>query len=663
MGSSDLAGGSLWFASASECKNQKLITLINFSGDQNMFECDPKRFLYNLRLLSLLILLFLLASSAVAQGKVEYEISFPNAAHHEAEISVTFSGAPANKPLEVRMSRSSPGRYSAQEFAKNVYDVKATDEKGSALSFTRPNPTQWNIAGHKGKVRVSYTLFGDLGSGTFTGIDNTMAHLSIPATFMWARGLENAPITIRFRTLPDWKVATQLVPTADPQVFTAPHMQYFMDSPTMLANFRLREWTVQSSGKTYTIRLAINDPAASDKDVDDFAEMCKKIVEEQIAIFGETPDYDFGTYTFISNYIPQIGGDGMEHRNSTSLTSTRSIKGNPRANLGTVSHEFFHCWNVERLRPRTIEPFSFEDANVSDGLWLAEGFTQYYGNLAMMRAGFSGDQAGFGRGLGFTINAVANTPGRLLYGPIGMSQQAVFADGAPQADPTNRQNLFISYYTYGSAVATALDLTLRMKYPGKTLDGYMRELWQSMGKHQKNYAPEKPYTIPDLKAALARYSGDAAFANDFFARYVEGHELPDYENLLATAGFQLRKSRPGKVWLDTQLREQGGALTIGGPTLKTGPLYQAGLDRGDKIMTFDGQAVSKPSDVQAILEKHKPGDTISIEAEQRGVKKTVQLTFTEDPAVEVVAFESINKDVTAEMKKLRADWLGPHAGR
>ena len=629
-----------------------------------MVQFDSKRFLYNLRLLSFALLLLLLAAPAFAQGKVEYEISFPNVAHHEAEITVTFTGVPAGKPLEVRMSRSSPGRYSAQEFSKNVYSVRATDEKGAALSFTRPNPTQWNISGHRGKVQIKYTLFGDLGSGTFTGIDVSMAHLSIPATFMWARGFENAPITVRFRRpVPEWKIATQLVPTSDPEVFTAPHMQYFMDSPTMLANFRLREWPVQSNGKTYKIRLAINDPAASDAEVDEFAEMSKKIVAEQIAIFGETPDYDFGTYTFIANYVPQIGGDGMEHRNSTSVTSSRSIKGSPRGNLGTISHEYFHCWNVERLRPRTIEPFNFEDANVSDGLWLAEGFTQYYGNLAMMRAGFSGDQTGFGRGLGFTINSVVNAPGRVLFGPIQMSQQAVYADGAPAADPNNLTNNFISYYIYGSAVATGLDLTLRTKFAGKTLDGYMRQLWQDLGKHQKNYNPEKPYAISDLRVALAKYTGDAAFANDFFTRFIEGHDVPDYEALLAKAGFQYRKARPGKIWMDAQFREQGGALTVGSPTLRTGPMYKAGLDRGDKIFKFDGQAVGKPSDIQTILEKHKPGDTITIEAEQRGVKKTVRLTFTEDPAIEVVAYESINKEVTPEMKKLRDEWLSSQIGR
>jgi predicted metalloprotease with PDZ domain len=612
----------------------------------------------NPHLLSLALSVLLLSASAFAQGKVEYEISFPNASHHEAEIVATFTGVPANKALEARMSRSSPGRYAAFEFAKNVYNVRAVSEQGAALNITRPGPSQWNIAGGRGKVRVSYTLFADLGSGTYSGIDNTMAHLSIPATFMWARGFENAPITIRFhRPAPDWKIATQLAPTSDPEVFTAPHLQYFMDSPTMLANFRWREWPVQSNGKTYTIRLAIND-TASDNEVNEFAEMIKKVVAEQIAVFGETPDYDFGAYTFISNYMPQVGGDGMEHRNSTSLTSTRSIKGGPIRNLGTVSHEYLHCWNVERLRPRSLEPFNFEDANVSGELWLAEGFTQYYGGLIMMRAGFSGDQSSFGQGLGFTINAVVNTPGRLMHGAVEMSQQAVFADGGVAADPTNRPNLFLSYYTYGSAVALGLDLTLRTRFPGKSLDTYMRELWQSYGKHQKNYAPAKPYTLADLKAALARVTGDAAFADDFFRRYIEGREVVDYESLLAQAGLLLRKARPGKVWLDAQIREQGGALVIGAPTLTTGPLYKAGLDRGDRVLVFDGQAVTKVSEIQPILEKHKPGDTISIEAEQRGMKKTVQMTFTEDPQVEVVAYENSGRELTPEMKKLRAEWLG-----
>ncbi len=614
------------------------------------------------RLASFVLVLLLFSITAAAQSKIAYEISFPNAAHHEAEIIVTINNAPVSKPLEMRMSRSSPGRYAAHEFARNVYNVRATDDKGAPLALTRPNAHQWNVNGHRGKVRVSYTLFADSATGTYTGIDNTMAHLNLPATFLWARGMDAAPIQVRFRR-PDsnWKIATQLVPTADAEIFTAPHLQYFLDSPTMLGALRFREWPIQSNGKTYTIRLAIND-RCDDKDVDEFAEMVKKIVAEQIAIFGEAPDFDFGTYTFLSNYVPQVGGDGMEHRNSTSLTSSRSIKGNPRANLSTVSHEFFHAWNIERLRPRTLEPFNFEDANVSDGLWLGEGFTQYYGNLAMKRAGFGGDEAGFGRGLGFTINAVLNTPGRRLHGAVEMSQRAVFEDGGVFAAATNSQNLFLSYYTFGNAVALGLDLTLRTKFPGKTLDDYMRELWQSYGKHQKNYTPAKPYSLTDLQTSLAKLTGDAAFAKDYFARYIAGREVVDYESLLAKVGYQMRQARPGKIWLDAIVREQSGALVVAAPTNWLGALYKAGLDRGDKILTLDGQAVKMVAEVQAVLEKHKPGDTVAIEFEQRGVKKSAPVTFLEDPQIEVVAFEAINQEVTDEMKKLRAQWLGSRVG-
>jgi predicted metalloprotease with PDZ domain len=618
----------------------------------------PARFQTFLRAQVFVLGFLILNIVVVAQSQIEYEISFPNAAHHEAEIVVTINNAPANKPLEMRMSRSSPGRYATHEFARNVYNVRATDANGAPLVITRPNAHQWNVAGARGKVRVSYTLFADSATGTYSGIDNTMAHLNLPATFLFVRGMDAAPIQVRFRRPdPNWKIATQLVPTADAEVFTAPHLQYFLDSPTMLGALRFREWPIQSNGKTYTIRLAIND-ACEDKDVDDFTEMVKKIVAEQIAIFGEAPDFDFGTYTFLANYVPQVGGDGMEHRNSTSLTSSRSIKGNPRVNLGTVSHEFFHAWNIERLRPRTLEPFNFEDANVSDGLWLGEGFTQYYGNLAMKRAGFGGDDAGFGRGLGFTLNAVINTPGRRLHGAVDMSQRAVFEDGGVFAAATNSQNLFLSYYTFGSAVALGLDLTLRTKFPGKTLDDYMRELWQSYGKHRKNYAPARPYSLADLQTSLAKLTGDAAFAKDFFARYIAGREVVDYESLLAKAGFQMRKVRPGKIWLDAVVREQSGALVVAAPTNWLGAMYKAGLDRGDKIRSLDGQALKTMADLQTVLERHKPGDTVAIEFEQRGVQKSAQVTFLEDPQLEVVAFETINQELTAEMKKLRAQWLG-----
>ena len=276
---------------------------------------------------------------------IRYEVSFPNAVHHEAEISIHFTGLPGT-PLELRMSRSSPGRYALHEFAKNVYNVRAVDGQEDPLHVVRPNPYQWDVRDHDGSVTFTYTLFADRGGGTYSQVDETHAHFNMPSAFMWARGLDQRPISIAFRPPAgsNWKVATQLVP-ADARMhgteFTAPHLQYFMDSPTELSDHALRQWAVESNGRTYTIRLAVHHDG-TEAEVDEYAEMAKKVVAEQVAVFGETPDYDVGTYTFIADYLPHVSGDGMEHRNSTILASRGSLAENALGLLGTVSHEYFH---------------------------------------------------------------------------------------------------------------------------------------------------------------------------------------------------------------------------------------------------------------------------------------------------------------------------------
>src|SRR5690606_31948599 len=361
--------------------------------------------------------------AATAGDTVRYEVSFPNLSRHEAEITIVYTGL-GLEPLELRMSRSSPRRYALHEFAKNVYNVRAVDGSGRALRITRPNPHQWNVEGHDGTVRVSYTLFGDHADGTYVGIDLTHAHLNTPATFMWARNTGDRPISITFRVPAEsgWRVATQLRPTSDPLRFTAPHLQYFMDSPTELSAHETREWQVTSGGRTQTIRIAMHHLGTS-AELDEYAAHTRRIVEQQAAVYGELPELDFGTYTFIADYLPWVRGDGMEHRNSTIVTSTSSLASNMTGVLGTVSHEFFHTWNVERIRPASLEPFDFEEENMSGELWFAEGFTNYYGPLVLRRADVW-DDARYASSLGGTVNAVLNSPGRAFFSPIEMSMQA-----------------------------------------------------------------------------------------------------------------------------------------------------------------------------------------------------------------------------------------------
>lgn len=607
-----------------------------------------------MRFFTYVMFAILAAAPALAQegAPVEYRVSFENAAHHEAEISVTFRDI-GDDPLVVRMSRSSPGRYALHEFGKNVYGVSAVDGAGRPLEATQRDPYSWRIDGHNGAATVTYTLYADHADGTYSQIDRTHAHLNMPATFMWAQGFEERPITLAFEPLSrDWKAATQLPRTRRAMTFRAPNLQYFLDSPVELSNFDLRTWTIGEGAEQQTIRLAIHHEGTAE-DVDIFTEKAKNVVAEQIKLFGEAPDFDYGEYTFLADYLPHVSGDGMEHRNSTILTRTDSLHEGEFAHLGTLSHEFIHAWNVERLRPAELEPFDFTRANPTTSLWFAEGFTSYYGPLTIRRAGESTVDE-FLDNMAGRLNAVVHAPGREFASPKGMSLRAAFTDAASSIDPFNRANSFVSYYPYGAVIALALDLSLREKFEDVTLDDYMRHLWRTFGKS------ETPYTHDDLRAGLAAVTGDKAFAHDFFANYIEGNDLPDLETLFAQAGLKLQPAHKGDAWLGgASLREDGRALVVNSNTLIGSPLYKAGVDRGDQIIRIGRFEINSKRDWERALKRHEPGDTATIVFEQRGEEREAEITFAENPALEVVRFEAADLDLTDAQQTFRETWLGP----
>lgn len=600
-----------------------------------------------------------LALALPAADTVRYAIAFPNRVHHEADVSVTFPVAPRDT-LEVRMSRASPGRYALHEFAKNVYGVRATDGQGRPLVIHRPDPYRWRIAGHDGTVVFRYTLFADRADGTYSQVDAWHAHLNMPATFAWAAGLETRPVALSV-TLPEgsrWRVATQLVPTADPTRFTAPDLAYFLDSPVLAAPFALREWTVASAGRTDTIRLAVQH-RGTEAEVDAYAAKARAVVAEQVAIFGETARFDHGTYTFLATYMPQASGDGMEHRNSTVLSSSGSLARNEMQLLSTLSHEFFHAWNVERIRPADLEPFDFFRANATDALWFAEGFTSYYTPLAIRRAGLMTD-AQYAAAIGGTVNAVVNAPGRRFFSPMEMSLQAPFVDAATSVDPTNRANTFLSYYTWGAAIGLGLDLSLRARGDGRDLDGFFRVLWERFGAGGQ-YAVPRPYTVDDLERVLGEYAGDPAFARDFFARYVRGRDVPDYAALLARAGFVLRPRSDRATLGPAALAFDSTGATVQASTLLGTPLHAAGVNAGDRLTAVNGVPITSEAAWRAATGELQPGDSVRIAFTRRGDQVVVSVAAVADPALEVVPLEASGAPLTPGQRAFRAGWLGSKA--
>lgn len=592
--------------------------------------------------------------------EVEYEVSFPNAAHHEAEVQVTYREVPAG-PLTVRMSRASPGRYAPHEFAVNVHGVSATDAEGDTLRVERADPHAWRVpAGHDGTVRFRYTVFGDHASGTYAGIDRSHAHLNMPAVFAYAPSLRQRAVRVRFRPPEgsEWRAATQLVPAGGEMTFTAPDLEYFMDSPTELSDFRLRSWEAASggsSGQTETIRLAVHDTAGAAA-VDSFAVLARKVVREQRAIFGELPDFDHGSYTFIADYLPWVHGDGMEHRNSTILTSTHSLAEGPDGNAGTLAHEFFHAWSVERFRPEDLQPFDFASPrrNMTDLLWFAEGFTSYYDDLTLRRAGIL-STAEFARSMGGTVNAVLNGPGRRVRGAAEMSRMSPLVDGAAHVQRTNLENTYISYYTYGAALALGLDLALRARYD-RTLDDMMREVWRRHGR------TGEPYDRVDLRRVLAEVTGDEAFAREFMREQVEGRELPDFATLLARAGLQLERTAPTEPWVgDPRLEPAESGVRVAGSVAAGTPLYGAGVSHGDRILRLAGDVVGTPGEFRESLARLDPGDEVEIRFSGRGSVLTRSLRVVPDPTIRIRPTEAAGAAPTAGQRAFRERWLGSKA--
>jgi predicted metalloprotease with PDZ domain len=587
---------------------------------------------------------------ALADTPTEYRISFPNSVHHEAQIEATFS-ALGNLPLHLRMSRASPGRYSLHEFGKNVYAVTASDSGGRELKISRPDAYQWDIAGHDGSVTVRYTLFADGAGGTYSAIDSTHAHLNIPATLMWAIGLDDRKAFVTLDTSgTDWSIATQLFNTDAQNRFWAPNLQYLMDSPIESSRHSERNWIETSRGNSYEFSLVVHH-LGTEEDVDALLGMVRKVVSEQALVFGELPAFDDHRYTFIADYLPYVVDDAMEHRNSTFLSNTQSLYEADFRQLRSISHEFFHAWNMERLRPRSLEPFDFEKANTSDVLWFAEGFTSYYTELVLARAGELTLEE-FSEELARVINVVRSSPGRSIHSAVEMSIRAPLWDDAVSMDPTNFENTFVSYYTLGDAIALGLDLTLRSRYPDTDLDSYMRLLWKTFGE------PENPYNIDDLRDSLAAISGDADFANEFFAKYIYGLELPDYESLLQFAGLKLQQKDPDTASLaNIELEFDGYGATVSENTTTGSPLYQAGIGRGDRITSVGRFEISDEKSWTKMLARHKPGDTVPIAFEQRSASKSASVTFASDPTLEVVPLECNGMPLTRAQESFRKQWL------
>ena len=301
---------------------------------------------------------------------------------------------------------------------------------------------------------------------------------------------------------------------------------------------------------------------------------------------------------------------------------------------------------------------------LSGELWLAEGVTSYYAPLLLKRTGLTTVRA-FAQDMGSAIDTVVNSPGRSIRSAVEMSQMAPFVDRAFSGDRNNFSNTFISYYTWGSVIGLGLDLTLRDRSDGRvTLDDFMRALWEKYGRpgtRTPGYV-ETPYTLDNLKSVLAAVANDAAFAEDFFARYIHGREVVDFKPLLAKAGLTLRLRSAGRAWAGALQTENGqNGVRVTGDVPFGSPAYGAGLERDDVIVSLGSSRVASAAEIDRALMTRKPGDSLQVVYERRGERITALLKLVEDPTLELVPAEEAGQALSDAQKKFRDAWLSSAA--
>jgi predicted metalloprotease with PDZ domain len=582
--------------------------------------------------------------SSPPAAPIHSTLRFPAPATHvvEVEADVPTGRRPV---IELMMAVWTPGSYLVREYSRNVEGVSATGAGGASLAVTKSAKNRWRIeTGGIDRVRVRYRVYGREMSVRTNYVDPDFALLNGAATYLTLAGdTSPRPHAVRVELPAPWKTVVsplQDVPGGPSREFRAPDFDTLVDSPMVAGNPAIYPFTVR--GVThYLVDIGeggIWDGAKTVADV-------QKIVETATAFWGTVP-YD--KYVFF-NLIVQASG-GLEHKNACTLMANRwdiRTRRGYASWLDLVSHEFFHAWNVKRLRPLELGPFDYERENRTRMLWAAEGLTDYYGSLIAVRSGVITPQE-YIASLSDAIGELQTTPGRLSMPVEQASQDAWIRYYRPDE---NSPNVSISYYTKGTIVGLLLDLEIRrLTSNAKSLDDVMRAAWAK-------YSGARGYTAEEFRALVSEVAGRDMSA--WLHRALDTTEELDYAPL-ETVGLVVRADvpDPARPWIGLSpangtLRNDNGRLVVVQVRRGT-PAEAAGVSAEDEILAIGGYRV-RPDQWVTRLDAWRPGDTVPLLVARREALVTLQVTFTSEPARGVKVEVDSTADAAAVAR--REAWL------
>ena len=591
----------------------------------------------------------LVSAQTTPLKSITYQLSMSRPMSHlfEVQIIVELPEQLKDKPLQFQMPKWSPGRYAVFDFAKNVQEFRAN------APVTRLNIDTWSITPEgKTTINVSYKVFGNDLSGTFSQLDTRHANYNGPSIFMYVVDHKPDPVKLTIKPPNGWRIVNGRTDRPGQTEWQFPNWDIMVDTPTEIAP----DWTQDDfvvEGKKYHVMVHSFGPEGGRRAA--FVKDIEKIVRAEVAMWGPP---EFEEYTFLMHFAADDrSGDGMEHLTSTQIIQPGAL-GEPgvyeRA-LGTVAHEFFHVWNVKRLRPQELGPWDFTRPLATRGLWVAEGFTNYYGHLMLRRAGLWDDLA-FLKQEANTIDNIESAPGSRLMSAEESSLSAPFLDDAPHAQVVNLENTSISYYPKGELIGMVLDLLVRGRTKGKTsLDDIMRDMYEEFYLKSPNssyYLRGRGYQTEDLERVASRRAGFDL--SDFFKRYIRDVQVLPYDEAFAYVGLRLVKTQSEEpynagMWIQFENPREATIQNVE----NNSPAEDAALQKGDVVVSLAGKEMTR--DWRRTLARYKRGDSIpvTVKRDRRTIKTNIVLGQPErfDYRIEEKA------DATAEQKALRAAWL------
>jgi predicted metalloprotease with PDZ domain len=542
----------------------------------------------------------------------------------------------AGDSIEVKLPVWTPGYYLIMDYARNVLNFRAADTAGRALGWEKTAKNSWRVKAGKAPVVVDYDVYAYSPSVADSYLDDDRAFICPTGVFMHVAGRLQQPVTVIVKPYAGWRsVTTGLDPVAGaPGTFIASDVDVLYDSPILVGNQETVAFEVRGIPHVLAGKLDGLDRQA-------FVADLGRMIESAATLMGDIP---YSRYAFM---IIGPGGGGLEHLNSTALTFGGGAMTTRAAYvrwLTFVTHEYFHHYNVKRIRPIALGPFDYDRENYTNMLWVSEGFTVYYEDLVLNRAGLL-DRKEVLQRAGETIARFENAPGHAFQSATESSYDTwiKFFTRTPNLATTT-----ISYYDKGAALGLLLDLAIRHESGNqRSLDDVMRTLYRQFYKEKK-----RGFTDEEFRQVCERTAG-APLADLF--EYASTVKDVDYAKYLAYAGLQIDVSSSpvkGAAW-GAALQDQEGTTTVSSVEWDS-PAAQAGLSVRDELLAFDGARVTARTLADSLASR-KPGDRVKVLLSRAGKVKELEVTLAA-PAGRTFAITPA-ANATAAQKAILDGWL------